>query len=74
MAAVMNVIKRSLSVSIARGEDADGNQVTKSYVYSNIKPNAEPAKILAVGKALGGLFDNDVTGLVVVERSSLVEE
>ena len=47
MAAVMNVIKRSLSVSIARGEDADGNQVTKSYVYSNIKPNAEPAKILA---------------------------
>ena len=74
MAAVMNVIKRSLSVSIARGEDADGSQVTKSYVYSNIKPNAEPAKILAVGKALGGLFDNDVTGLVVVERSSLVEE
>ena len=74
MAAVMNVIKRSLSVSIARGEDADGNQVTKSYVYSNIKPNAEPAKILAVGKALGGLFDNDITGLVVVERSTLPEE
>ncbi|MBR0293704.1 DUF1659 domain-containing protein [Succiniclasticum ruminis] len=74
MAAVMNVIKRSLSVSIARGEDADGNQVTKSYVYSNIKPNAEPAKILAVGKALGGLFDNDITGLVVVERSTLTEE
>ena len=74
MEAVMNVIKRSLSVSIARGEDADGNQVTKSYVYSNIKPNAEPAKILAVGKALGGLFDNDITGLVVVERSTLTEE
>ena len=74
MAAVMNVIKRSLSVSIARGEDTDGNQVTKSYVYSNIKPNAEPAKILAVGKALGGLFDNDITGLVVVERSTLTEE
>ena len=73
MSAVMNVIKRSLSVSIARGEDADGNQVTKSYVYSNIKPNAEPAKILAVGKALGGLFDNDITGLVVVERASLAE-
>ena len=48
--------------------------MTKSYVYSNIKPNAEPAKILAVGKALGGLFDNDITGLVVVERSTLTEE
>ena len=74
MAAVMNVIKRTLSVSIARGEDADGNTVTKSYTYSNVKPGAEPAKILAVGKALGGLFDNDVTGLVVVERSTLTEE
>ena len=74
MAAIMNVIKRSLSVSIARGEDADGNQVTKSYTYSKINPDAEPAKILAVGKALGGLFDNDITGLEVVERSTLTEE
>ena len=74
MAATMNVLKRSLSVSIARGEDADGNQVIKSYTYSNVKPDAEPDKILAVGKALGGLFDNDITGLVVVERSSLTEE
>ena len=74
MAAIMNVIKRSLSVSIARGEDADGNQVTKSYTYSKIKPDAEPAKILAVGKALGGLFDNDITGLEVVERSTLTED
>ena len=74
MAAIMNVIKRTLSISIARGEDADGNQVTKSYTYSNVKPTAEPAKILAVGRALGGLFDNDITGLTVVERSSLIEE
>ena len=74
MAAVMNVVKRTLSVAISRGEDADGNPVSKSYVYSNVKPDAEPAKILAVGKALGGLFDNDITGLVVVERSTLTEE
>ncbi len=74
MAATMNVLKRSLSVSIARGEDADGNQETKSYTYSNVKPDAEPAKMLAAGKALGSLFDNEVTGFVVVERSSLTEE
>ena len=74
MAAVMNVVKRTLSIAIARGEDADGNQVTKSYTYSNVKPDAEPAKILAVGKALGSLFDNDITGLVVVERAALTEE
>ena len=74
MAATMNVLKRSLSVSIARGEDANGNPVSKSYTYSNVKPDAEPDKLMAVGKALGGLFDNDMTGLVVVERSSLTEE
>jgi hypothetical protein len=74
MAAVMNVIKRNLSIGISRGEDADGNPVTKSYTYSNVKPDATPASILAVGRALGGLFDNDITGLVVIERSTLTEE
>ena len=74
MAATMNVVKRTLSISIARGQDADGNQVTNSYSYSNVKPDVEPDKLLAVGKALGGLFDNDITGLTVVERASLIEE
>ena len=74
MAATMNVVKRSLNISISRGEDADGNPVSKSYTYANVKPDAEPAKILAVGKTLGGLFDNEITGLVVVEHSALTEE
>ena len=74
MAVVANVLKRSLNISIARGQDADGNTVTKSYTYSNVKPDAEPDKVYAVGKALGGLFDNDMTGVVVVERTSLSEE
>ena len=74
MAATMNVVKRTLSLSIARGQDADGNLVSKSYVYSNVKPDAEPDKIMATGKALGGLFDNDITGLTVVERATLIEE
>ena len=74
MAATMNVVKRTLSVSIARGTDADGKPVTKSYSYSNVKPDAEPDKLRAVGKALGGLFDNDITGLNIVERATLAEE
>ena len=73
MAAVMNVIKRTLSIGISRGQDADGNPVSKNYTYSNVKPDATPAAMLAVGRALGGLFDNDITGLVVVERASLAE-
>ena len=74
MAASMNVTKRTLSISIMRGLDAEGNTVAKSYVYSNVKPDVEPAKLIAVGKALGGLFDNEITGLSVTERASLIEE
>ena len=74
MAAVMNVVKRTLSISIARGTNANGNPVSKSYIYSNVKPDAEPDKVLAVGRALGGLFDNDMTGLAVAERATLNEE
>ena len=74
MAVTKSIAKRTLSLSIARGHDADGNLVTKSYVYSNVKPEAEDEKLMAVGKALGGLFDNDMTGLVVVERAELIEE
>ena len=74
MAAIMNVMKRTLSVAIARGQDANGNSVSKSYVYSNVKPDAEPDKLVAVGKALGGLFDNEITGLTVIERAELMEE
>lgn len=73
MAAELNVTKRTLSVSIVHGQDADGNQVTKSYTYSNVKPDADPDKLLATGKALGGLFDNEIAGLAVVERASLIE-
>ena len=74
MAVIMNTVKRTLSVSIARGQDANGNSVSKSYVYSNVKPDAEPAKLAAVGQALGGLFDNEITGLTVVERAELIED
>ena len=74
MAAVMNVLKRSLTVSIVRGADADGNTVTRGYVYSNVKPNATPAQILAAGTALGSLCDNELAGLTVIERASLTNE
>ena len=74
MAATMNVTKRTLNISIMRGLDAEGNTVSKNYAYSNVKPDSEPAKLIAVGRALGGLFDNDIMGLGVVERASLMEE
>ena len=74
MAVTKSVAKRTLSLSVARGHNADGKLVTKSYVYSNVKPEVEDAKLMAVGQALGSLFDNEITGLGVVERANLTEE
>jgi hypothetical protein len=39
-----------------------------------VKPDVEPDKLMVVGKALGGLFDNEMTGLNVVERATLSED
>ena len=74
MAAIMNVVKRTLSISILRGQDADGNPVTKSYTYSNVKPDVEPEKQRAVSKDLGGQLDNDITALNIGERATLAEK
>ena len=71
MAATLNVTKRSLNVSIARGTDYDGNTVVKRYIYSNVKPDVEPDKLLAVGQALGSLFDNEMAGLSITEHADI---
>lgn len=72
MAATLNVTKRSLNVSIARGQDADGNIVTKRYIYSNVKPDVDADKLFAVGQALGGLFDNEIAGLSITEHADIL--
>ena len=58
------------------GSSYERNQTDpqRFHCHNNVKPDAAPAGMLAVGTALGGLFDNEITGLTVVERATLTNE
>jgi hypothetical protein len=74
MAVSVNVTKRSMSILVDEGVDANGKAVTKAYAFNNVKPDADPAKIAAAGQALGGLFAKDMTGIILSEKAELIAE
>ena len=74
MAVSVNVTKRSMSILVNEGTDAQGKIVTKAYAFNNVKPDAEPAKIAEAGRALGGLFDKETAGITLSEKSELIAE
>lgn len=74
MAVSVNVTKRSMSILLDGGVDANGKAVTKAYAFSNVKPDAGPEKIEAAGQALGGLFAKDMTGITLSEKAELIAE
>ena len=74
MAVSVNVTKRSMSILLDNGVDAQGKAVTKAYAFSNVKPDAEPAKIAAAGQALGDLYAKDVAGITLSEKAELIAE
>ena len=69
MAVSVNVTRRSMSILVDEGVDANGKAVTKAYAFSNVKPDAGPEKIEAAGRALGGLFAKDMAGITLSEKS-----
>lgn len=74
MAVSANVTKRSMNILVNNGVDANGAVVTKAYAFNNVKPEAEPAKIMEAGKALGSLYAQDMAGITLSEKADLIEE
>lgn len=74
MAVSANVTKRSMNILVNNGVDANGAVVTKTYAFNNVKPEAEPAKIMEAGKALGSLYAQDMAGITLSEKADLIEE
>ena len=72
MAVSVNVTKRTMSILVNEGLDAQGKTVTKAYAFGNVKPDAEPANIAATGQALGGLFAKDMAGITLSEKADLI--
>lgn len=74
MAAVVNVTRRSMSILVNEGLDAEGKAVTKAYAFSNVKPDAAPGNIAAAGQALGGLYAKEMAGITLSEKADLIAE
>lgn len=68
------ILKRSLVLSVEDGKNGDGSTKYKNRTFSGIKGDATVDNIFAAGKALGGLLEKDVQGVMLNEKCELSEE
>lgn len=67
------IMKRSLVLSVADGQNSDGSAKYKSRTFGGVKGDATVDAIFAAGTALGGLLQNAVQGIMLSEKSELAE-
>ena len=67
------IMKRSLVLSVADGQNSDGSAKYKNRTFGGVKGEATVDAIFAAGTALGGLLQNDVQGIMLSEKSELAE-
>ena len=64
----------SLAISVQNGVDANGDAKFSKKSFSGVKPDADPANILAVGKAISAVLENESNGCYLSETSLIVTE
>jgi len=64
----------SLAISVQNGVDANGDPKFSKKTFSGIKADADSANILAVGKAITAVLENESNGCYLSETSLLVNE
>ena len=73
MAVEKTLAKRTLSINVKDGVSTNGSDKFKAYSYSKVKEGAAEADIFAVGTAIAGLMDKEVSDISVTEKSILTE-
>ena len=73
MAVEKTLAKRTLSINVKDGVSTNGSDKFKAHNYSNIKEGATDEDIFAVGMALAGLINKEVSDVSVTEKSILTE-
>lgn len=64
----------SLSLEVQNGTDSNGNPKYAKKSFSGVKSTADPADVLAVGKAISAVLANDTDGCYLSETSLLATE
>ncbi|WP_337366085.1 DUF1659 domain-containing protein [Phascolarctobacterium sp.] len=67
------IVKQTLTLNVEDGVNSLGAAKMKAHNYSGVRPEAEPAAVLAAAEALGGLIGHELMGVVVTEKAELDE-
>lgn len=67
------LIKRTLSVNVEDGVNADGTIKTKARTFSGIKNEATAEGLHAAGMAMGALMTTNIDSIVITDKNELVE-
>lgn len=73
MAINQELVKRSLVINVEDGINADGSARIKTRTYSGIKEDSEVDNLYSAGTALASLMATPMVGIMLNDRSELVE-
>ena len=63
----------SFSIEIRKGTDANGNPTYSKKSFSNVKEDADPAKVLAVANAIKEVLSGETRNTYLTVSNQLVE-
>ena len=73
MAAEKTMVEQNLVIEVQTAMDENGKQKSKEYTFSGVNVKATPDTLLDVGKSLGELMYNTVTGYYMTEKHALTK-
>ena len=73
MAIEKTIAKRTMNINVKDGFTASGAEKVKAHNYPNVKDTAADADIFAVGTAIAGLINKELSDISVTEKSMLSE-
>lgn len=63
----------SFSIEVRKGTDALGNPTYNKKSFSNVKEDADPAKVLAVADAIKDILNNETRNCYLTVSDQLIQ-
>jgi hypothetical protein len=74
MAVLGSVVKTSLGISYKTGIAPDGSDIIKTKKFQNVKVNASPENLFAIGNAIGGLLKDEFVEVLRSDESVIFNQ
>ena len=73
MAIEKTIAKRTLNINVKDGVTTSGADKFKAHNYPNVKDDASVEDVFAVGTAIAGLIDKELSDISITEKAVLTE-